>query len=326
MKVGIAGAGNIVPGFLMAAADIEGIEVKAICCTPNGMDRAKKLCAEYSIDGLYTDYEQMLKDGSVDTIYVAVPNDLHYSFAKKALEHGLNVIVEKPFVTSREEALALKEAAEKNDLFLFEAITTQYSPDYLKLKEVISEIGDLRIAAINYSQYSSRYDRFKNGEILPAFDPKKAGGALMDIGVYNTHFIYGLFGQPDSVSYYPNMEKGIDTSGILIFDYGKMKCSCISAKDCKAPSSVIIQGEKGCICSEASSNVFDHFCLCLNDGSEKEYALNDRSIEKRMYYELNAFETMVRTNDLSSMKKRLEHTVAVVTVLEEARRSGKLPF
>ena len=53
----------------------------------------------------------------------------------------------------------------------------------------------------NYSQYSSRYDAFKQGTILPAFDYHKSGGALMDINVYNVNAIISLFGQPVSIGY-----------------------------------------------------------------------------------------------------------------------------
>ncbi len=326
MNVGIAGAGNIVPGFLEAAKEVAGINVRAVCCTPGGKEKAKKLCSTYCIDTLYTDYEQLLSDGSIDTIYVAVPNDLHYLFAEKALERGMHAIVEKPFVTDSNEALRLKQTAEDKNVFLFEAITTQYSPDYLKLKELVSNLGELKIVSINYSQYSSRYDRFKNGEVLPAFDLEKAGGALMDLGVYNVHFICGLFGVPDEVRYYPNIERGIDTSGILILEYGNMKCTCIASKDCRAPSSVCIQGDQGYIFSEASSNVFDHFSVNYNNGKKETYALNRISIEKRMYYELAAFEKMVKTNDWLSMRQRLDHSLNVVSILEKARRTAGLSF
>ncbi|MCR5448423.1 MAG: Gfo/Idh/MocA family oxidoreductase [Solobacterium sp.] len=326
MNIGIAGAGNIVPGFLEAAKEVEGINVKAICCTPSGTERAKSLCESYGIDTLYTDYERLLSDRNIDTVYIAVPNDFHYLFAEKALERGLHAIVEKPFVTSRDEALQLQQTAKDKKVFLFEAITTQYSPDYRKLKELVSEIGELKIVSINYSQYSSRYDRFKNGEVLPAFDPKKAGGALMDLGVYNVHFVCGLFGVPKAVRYYPNIERGIDTSGILILEYDNMKCTCIAAKDCRAPSSICIQGDRGFIYSDASSNVFDHFCLHYHSGEEERYALNDRSIEKRMYYELDAFEKMIRMNDRLSMNERLEHSINVVSILEDARKTAGLSF
>ena len=51
---------------------------------------------------------------------------------------------------------------------------------------------------------------------MPAFDPAFSGGALMDINIYNIHYVVGLFGKPKNIEYYPNIERGIDTSGVLI--------------------------------------------------------------------------------------------------------------
>ena len=95
---------------------------------------------------------------------------------------------------------------------------------YNKIKELLPELGDIKIVVSNFSQYSSRYDAFKSGTILPAFDYTKAGGSLMDLNIYNIHFIVGLFGEPKDVHYFPNIEHNIDTSGILILEYDNFKC------------------------------------------------------------------------------------------------------
>ncbi len=70
--------------------------------------------------------------------------------------------------------------AQNENVYLFEAISTVYLPNVRKIKEILGELGKVRISVSNYFQYSSRYDAFKNGEVLPAFDYKKSGGALMD--------------------------------------------------------------------------------------------------------------------------------------------------
>ena len=117
---------------------------------------------------------------------------------------------------------------------------------------------------LNFSQYSSRYDKFKNGIILPAFDYKMAGGALMDLGIYNINFVVGLFGEAKKVIYYPNIKRKVDTSGLLVLDYGKFKVNSINAKDCKAPLNVCIQGDKAHIKSCESSSVLNTVCVVDN--------------------------------------------------------------
>lgn len=112
---------------------------------------------------------------------------------------------------------------------------------------------------MNYSQYSHRYDAFKEGKILLVFDPKKGGGALMDLNIYNIYFLVGLFGMPKSVKYVSNIQRGIDTSSMLILDYGDFKAVLIAAKDCTAPVTSLIEGEDGTIVVNGPANVMGSF-------------------------------------------------------------------
>lgn len=57
---------------------------------------------------------------------------------------------------------------------------------------------------------------------------------LRDLNIYNIHLLVGLFGNPNRVEYLPNVERGVDTSGILVLDYGNFKAVAIGAKDCSA--------------------------------------------------------------------------------------------
>ncbi|MGI6510611.1 MAG: hypothetical protein ACOX1L_08585 [Erysipelotrichaceae bacterium] len=72
----------------------------------------------------------------------------------------------------------LEKIAKERKLIILEAISNQHNPNYHKIKELLPTIGDVKIVVLNYTQYSSRYDAFKEGVILPAFDYRKSGGAL----------------------------------------------------------------------------------------------------------------------------------------------------
>lgn len=65
----------------------------------------------------------------------------------------------------------------------------------------------------------------------------------MDLNIYNIHFIVGLFGVPKSVEYLANIQRDVDTSGILLLDYGDFKVLSIAAKDSGAPVTSTIEGE-----------------------------------------------------------------------------------
>ena len=85
-------------------------------------------------------------------------------------------------------------------------------------------------------EFDMIYEKFKNGIILPAFDYKLAGGSLLDLGVYSVRFVVGMFGLPKHTMYFPNISRNVDTSGVLVLDYGKFKANMVSSKDTKAPS------------------------------------------------------------------------------------------
>lgn len=323
MKLGILGSGMIVKEFLTITKYLKDIELTAILGTQRSKENVEKLKREYNIKNTFYDMDELL-ESDVDTVYVALPNSLHFEFSKKALESSKNVIVEKPFTTNYKEALILKKLAMEKELFIFEAITNQYLPNYKKIKELVPTLGDIKIVQCNYSQYSSRYGRFKAGIVLPAFDTRASGGALMDLNIYNIHYVVGLFGRPENVEYYANVERGIDTSGVLILDYESFKCVCIGAKDCKAHIANNIQGEKGCIYQDTPANVCEKFEVIMNDGNSK--IINENNYEHRMVNEFVEFQKMIENRDLEGCYKKLEHSMIVCEVQTIARAKAGIVF
>jgi predicted dehydrogenase len=317
MNIAILGAGSIVPDFLDAASRIDEINVYAIWGRESSLERMKGFKNQYSIDRIYTDYEELLSDENLDAVYVALPNSLHYPYAKQALEHGKCVIVEKPFASTYEQAKDLVECADSNRVMVFEAVSNQYMPSYKKTAMLLDKIGDIKLVQLNFSQYSRRYDKFKEGIILPVFDAKQSGGALMDINVYNVHFVLGLFGAPKSFRYFANTQKGIDTSGILTMEYDNFQCVCIGAKDSKSPASINIQGDGGYLHSDDTANVYNEFLLCLNNGETQHFSLNEGM--PRLYYELREFVDMVNNKNFASYEKYCRHTLEVQKILDGAR-------
>ncbi|MCT1177993.1 gfo/Idh/MocA family oxidoreductase [Pediococcus pentosaceus] len=315
MKLGIVGAGMIVKDFLTMTLLLPEIELKAITGTPHGIDNMEKLQMQYGIDCVYTDINECLANEEIDTIYVAVPNHLHFAFAKKALEAGKNVICEKPFTLNLAELEELAELAQTKQLILLEAITNQYMMNYQKIKEAVPTLGEIKVIECNYSQYSSRYDAFKAGEVLPAFNPKFGGGALMDINIYNIHFVVGLLGAPSSVKYLANIEKDIDTSGILILNYPDTKVVCIGAKDSTATIRSTIQGTKGSVIVNGATNVLDNFDIESKAGIEN---FDFKQNSHRMYEEFKAFQRIIAEKDLKEAALRLQHSEEVLRVVEQA--------
>lgn len=323
MKLGIVGAGMIVKDFLSITPHLKDLELVAICGTEKDEAAMNEFKSKYKIKNVLYNYDELLS-GDLDVIYIALPNNLHFEFAKKALAANKNVILEKPFTSTYKEALILSDLAKQKNLFIFEAITNQYLPNYKKIKELLPTLGDIKIVQCNYSQYSRRYNSFKEGNILPAFDPKFSGGALMDLNIYNIHYVVGLFGKPKNIEYYPNIERGIDTSGILLLDYGTFKCICTGAKDCKAPIANNIQGDKGCIYQDTPANSCKSFELLMNDGTKS--LINENNYDHRMVNEFIEFMDMIKNNNIEQCYQMLEHSLIVSEVQTVARNKSGVIF
>jgi len=323
MKLGIIGSGMIVQEFLPSLVKLEDLEILGIQGTKSGIEKVEEICKKYNIPNFTDNFDELCNFG-IDTVYIAVPNFLHFEFCKKALEKGINVIVEKPITTNYREAKELEKLAKEKKLFLFEAITTLYFENYKKIKEWIAKIGDIKLVQSQYSQYSSRYDAFKRGEILPVFDPQKAGGALMDLGLYNLHYVLGLFGKPENVKYYANIERNIDTSGVLIMKYKNFSAMCVCAKDSEGERIGVIQGSEGKIVSEEAPGLVGKVTLKLYDGTTESF--DDGFSKDRVVPEFTQFIRAVKENDLEFCYRQLEKSLLVSEVQTKARIDAGIKF
>ena len=109
----------------------------------------------------------------------------------------------------------------------------------------------------------------------------------MDLNINNIHFLVALFGEPKDVYYQANIEKGIDTSGIITLNYGNFKAVLVGAKDCKAPIMTSVQGDQGCILLDTPANNVSNFQLLKND--KRVFQYNEQDGKHRMYFEFVEF-------------------------------------
>ncbi len=331
MKLGIIGTGKIVAEALYALSPVREIRLTAIFAREHSRKKGEEYASLYNIPEVYTDYEELLKKADVDTVYIGLVNNVHYEYAKKALENEKNVILEKPFVGSYEEAEDLiKTAADKN-VFIFEAITVMHNDVIEKMRESLPKIGKIRMMLANYSQYSSRYDKYLRGEADPSFDPQCLGGALRDINVYNIHYAVSLLGMPKDGHYYPNRGfNGVDTSGSLILKYDGFSAVCTGAKDSDSPCYVAIQGEKGYMKIDGKPNMAPNlFIEYVDEGSEpvKDAAgamvrptisesFVPAPVHHRMTREFQNFAEMIDNKNHLRAKSFEDESLAVMKVLE----------
>ncbi len=327
MRLAILGTGFIVKeGALKALQEVPEIKIQAIFARPSSREMAEELAGQYAIPEVYTDYDDLLKNPGIDFVYVGLINSVHYEYTKKALLAGKHVIVEKPFASTAAEVRELRELALSKGLYVFEAVTLLHLPNFHAIKKALPEIGRIRTVTANYSQYSSRYDKYLAGEVLPAFNPQLSGGALYDINIYNLNFIIGLFGAPEDVSYKANIGfNGIDTSGQLFLQYKDFFASALGAKDSESPGFITIQGEKGYIRVLGAPNVLQAFEIGIRgEKGVPHYELN--KYEHRMVHEFQEFAEIFQRKDYDIMEKGLDISLAVLETAEKARKQAGIVF
>jgi hypothetical protein len=156
--------------------------------------RAKVYAKKYDIPIVHTSYEALLQDSSIDAVYIALPNGLHYSWTIKSLEAGKHVLLEKPSTPNHTEANQLSNHAPlhpskgQKPLILLEAFHYRFHPAWQKFLTLLSP-G--KIKHVHSSQYLWKgympYDDIR-------FNYSLAGGTLMDFGTYNISTLRQVFG------------------------------------------------------------------------------------------------------------------------------------
>ena len=160
-------------------------------------ERTKNLAVEkYPSIKTYRTLEDMLADNYVELVIVNTPNNTHYEYAKKALNAGKHVVVEKPFTVTVKEGNELIELAKKQNKKLSAYQNRRYDSDYKTIKKVIQQnlLGDL-------VEVEMHFDRFKE-VVSPKVHKEIPGpgtGSLYDLGSHLIDQALQLFGMPEKV-------------------------------------------------------------------------------------------------------------------------------
>ena len=322
MKLGIVGNGMIVKTVLNELKDTD-IESTALWCRSE--DRGRPVADAFGIEKIYTDYNAFLKDDSYDFVYMGLANSAHYEYTLKAIRAGRNIILEKPFTSTYQEAKQLVEESKEYGAILFEAMLSRYSANYEIIPSYLSEIGEIKLIRSTFCQYSSRYDAYCKGDIKPAFDPLCSGGALMDINVYNISFVIGLFGAPKRSEYMANIgHNGIDTSGVVTMDYGSFKAVCTGAKDCSARNGIMIQGTKGWIEVPNRPGFIENVTLHLNQDNTD--TIIDVAKERPYIKEFRRMQEIWEADDRKQVDAWLQASLDTMAVLDTSRKQAGVVF
>lgn len=212
LKVGIIGAGNISKYHIDAYRKNPDVELYALCDINES--RLKMMGEKYGVTRLFTDKDEMLKLDELDAVSVCTWNSEHAPCSIAALNAGKHVLCEKPMATNVEDAIKMKEAAEKNGKLLMIGFVRRFGNDCDIMRDFnsVDYLGDIYYAKATYLR--------RNGNPGGWFGDmsRSGGGPMIDLGVHVIDFTRYVMGNHKPVSVYAATFK-------KLFDRSNLKTS-----------------------------------------------------------------------------------------------------
>ncbi len=320
MRFAIIGTSLISDTFMDAASRVPGFELTAVYS--RSQEKGQAFADKYGAKLVYTSLEELADTKEVDAVYIASPNNCHASQAIQMLKGGKHVLCEKPVATDSNELAGMLEAAEQNKVILLEAMRSVFDPGFAMIEELLPRIGTVRRATFTYCQYSSRYDRFKQGTIENAFNPRLSNAALMDIGVYCVRPMVKLFGLPKSIQAQSVfLHNGMEGMGTAVAGYDSMLVELQYSKVTQGYLPSQIQGEQGAmlIYGIPDTKVIE---LCFREGRRERIEIEKK--KNNMYYEIEEFIRLVNGKEVVNLHN--QYSVWQMKVIDDIRRCADIRF
>ncbi len=265
MKFGILGAGKIAGkmAYTLSKMKKEGIECVAVGA--RDLKRAQDFASEYHIRKAYGSYEELVSDEEIDVIYVATPHSYHFEHTKLSLEHGRNVLCEKPITVNVWQVRELVELAKEKKLLLAEAMWTRFLPMRKVLDDLLNNhiIGEVTTVTANVGYCMDCVNRLQ--------DPLLAGGALLDVGVYTLNFAAMVLGLnvKEMKSTCIKTKTGVDLQNMVTLVYYSGAMAVLSSTmAANTDLRGMIYGSKGYI-EVVNINNCEKIIIALNDGERR---------------------------------------------------------
>lgn len=322
------------PGFFMSAV----------------VERSKEESKEkYPEATIYRSVEEMLQHADVELVIINTPVQTHYEYAKKALEAGKNIVVEKPFTVNVSEAEELVQLAEEKGLFLSVYQNRRFDRDFLQVQKVLTEgkLGNIKEAEI-------RFDRFRttaSGKQHKESPDQVGAGSLHDLGAHLVDQAVQYFGYPEKLFADVFSMKGTEFANdyfeILLFYKDNLRVRLKSSVFSKEGHyAYTIHGDRGTFLQERTDNQEnelvagaipeygkewtlplkepDGILNFLNDDSETERILTSSEAGNYMNYYQQIYEHIVFGYALPSPGKEVIQNMKIIDASLESAKEEKI--
>ena len=316
IKWGIIGLGNIANKFAQTVKAMESVELIAVASRSKEKSEAFGRVYDVPANKCYGSYEELVKDESVDVVYIAVPHVFHKEISILCLNNGKGVLCEKPVTLNENEIKEVITVAKDNKMFFMEAMKTRFLPINQKVKEIINQgmLGDIRLLQADFG-FSSKFDPKDR-----LHDKNLGGGALLDVGIYAISYSSFIFGNhPKDINSNLYIGKsGVDECVSINLEYEDGKqAQLYAAINLDTVRDANIIGTKGRIRIPKFSNA-DTAYIFINGSEEK--------IE--IPFEINGFEYQIKEvvdcinqGKLQSEIMRWEDSIEIMNIMDSVKNN-----
>jgi len=243
---GIIGLGNMGQNFASSISETKNSNLAGIASLDKSKIKNFINKFNYKNINIYNNYEDIIKDKSINAIYIATVNNTHFDLLKKCSENNKNILCEKPITLNYSELVKITDYISKNNVIIYEGFAYRSHPQTKIIQEIVNnELGEVINIQSNFG--------FKVNKVKPEsrlFNKKLGGGAILDIGCYPLSLLNFFY--KDN-----NQYKFLNTNGSFtqtnVEDYAeaeieinnKVKCQIkVSFKE-NYENKTIIEGKKG---------------------------------------------------------------------------------
>lgn len=278
-------------------------------------ERAEKFAKKFKCK-VYENVEDLLSDPNVDGVYIALTADKHLEYMKKCIEYHKPVLCEKPFTVNAKQAKEIFELAQKENVYVSEAMWTWHNKPALKVKSWINDnkIGKIEEVICDYRVPITKF--VKNTRLL---DYNKAGGALLDIGVYPMRYSLELFGMPKKIECTGRFSDRVDLGEIVDFYYDDFKIHHDIAMDASFSEYYLITGNQGQI--KVPNFHFTKKAILIGENKDK-IVIKDKLYAKQF----SNVAKEIKRGLIKSEYIKPEMTIACMEIMDECRRQMGLVY
>jgi choline-phosphate cytidylyltransferase len=274
------------------------------------IESARNFAEEFELESYDDDYDRFLD--KVNAVYIASPHATHYEYAKKALEKGKNVMVEKPMTLKKSEAIELFDLANKNNCILMEAIKTAYAPGFIRLIATAKsgQIGEIKDVEACFTKLTPDGTReFKDVDF---------GGSFTELASYTLLPIVKIFGDKYEELNFVSFNSANHLDGYTKA-YFRFKNGCATSKTglkVKSEGQLIISGTRGYIRVTAPWWKTSEFEICYEDSTQNEKVFIPFKGDG-LRYEISDFVSAVNGYRNNSFKLTAMESIALASIIEQ---------